>query len=94
LSYSWRNGSVTAVTPPDFEIFEYSQALAADPVFDPNGVAYRVDAATSTVTINWSHSFRRTAALNLGYTYRTSKPDNAEESYYSNIVSLSVSYSL
>ncbi len=94
LSYSWRKGTVTAVTPPDFEILGYSDAVARDPVFESNLIAYRIQGKTDTVSINWSHALGRHSSVNLGYAYlRTTAEAEELESYYTNLINLSVSYS-
>lgn len=94
LSYSWRKGTVTAVTPPDHELLEYSEAVARDPVFETNLIAYRIQAKTDTVSINWSHALGRHSSVNLGYAYRRTTAESEElEYYYANLINLSVSYS-
>jgi hypothetical protein len=94
-SYGFRNGTVTAVTPPDFEVLEYSSAVAIDPVFSNTSrlIAYRIAAKTDTLSLTWSHAFGRYTALNLTYAYRRSRADSELGDYYSNLIGLSVSYS-
>ena len=94
LSYSWRKGTVTAVTPSDPELLEYSEAVARDPVFGNNLIAYRIRAKTDTVSINWSHALGQHSSLNLGYAFRRTRAESEEyEYYYANLINLSVSYS-
>jgi hypothetical protein len=95
VSYAFRNGTVTAVTPPDLEVLEYSSAVARDPVFSNTTtmIAYRVHAKTDTMALGWSHSFSRYAAVNFAYAYRRSRTESELGDYYSNFISISVSYS-
>ncbi len=94
LSYFWRKGTVTAVTPPDFEILEYSDAVARDTVFGANLIAYRFQSKTDTVSITWSHALGRHSSVNLGYAYRKTTADSGDlDYYYANLINLSVSYS-
>ncbi len=95
VSYAFRNGTVTAVTPPDGEILEYSSAVARDPVFSDTTslIAYRIHAKTDTMSLGWSHSLSRYAAVNVAYAYRRSRTESELGDYYSNLISISVSYS-
>jgi len=93
LNASWRDGSVTAVTHPDLEVLEYADAAVRDTVFAPNGVAYRIQARTTTLSLNWNHVLSRGMALNFGYAYRRSNTDTEIESYYSNLLNFSITYS-
>ena len=95
LSFSgtWRHGTFTAVTPPDFEILEYSSAVALDPVFSGNPIAYRIKADADTLAINWTHALGRYASVNLGYAYRRTQDDEDLGAYTANMINLSVSYS-
>lgn len=67
LGYARRMGDVTATTRRDFEVFEYSDAIAADPVFGPDRVAYRVDVDTDVYTAGLSYALGQRGSLNLGY---------------------------
>jgi hypothetical protein len=93
--FTWRNGTVTSVDAPDYEILEYSSAVALDPVFgtSPKMVAYRIKAKTDILSLAWSHTLGRHAAVNLAYTYSLSKTGSELGNYYSNLISLSLSYS-
>lgn len=92
LSGSRRHGTVTAITPFDPEILEYSSAVALDPVFSGNPAAYRIVADTDTLSINWSHAFGRHASVNFGYAYRRSQGAEELDPYTANMINLSVSY--
>jgi hypothetical protein len=94
-AYTWRNGTVTSVDQPDFEVLEYSSAVARDPVFgtSPRMVAYRIKAKTDILSLAWSHTLGRHAAVNLAYTYQLSRTGSELGNYDSNLISLSLSYS-
>jgi long-subunit fatty acid transport protein len=94
IGYAWRNGTVTAVTPRDREVLEYSSALARDTVFGttPRRVAYRIDGETDLLSVGWSHTLNPRSAVTLSYVYRrTQAPDDLGE-YYSNLVGLNLGY--
>jgi hypothetical protein len=93
ISGSRRHGTVTAVTPRDYEILEYSSAVARDPVFSGNPIAYRLIADTDTLSINWSRAIGRHSSVNLGYAYRRSQGDEELDAYTANMINFSVSYS-
>ena len=93
ISGSRRHGTVTAVTPPDYEVLEYSSAVARDPVFSGNPIAYRIMVDTDTLSINWSHAIGRHSSINLGYAYRRAQGEEDLDAYTANMVNLSVSYS-
>lgn len=95
FSCSRRHGRVTAVTRPDYEVLEYSSAVARDPVFGGNPIAYRINVDADTWSANWSHAIGRHASVNLGYAYRRSRGDGDEDAdaYTANMINVSVSYS-
>jgi len=92
---SWRDGSVTAVTHPDLEVLEYSDAAVIDGTFSDSNrmIAYRTAAATRTASLTWSHALGRSTSVNLNYTYRSSRTDHGSGTYVSNIVSVVLGYS-
>jgi hypothetical protein len=93
LSYTWRTGTVTSVTQPDEEILEYSDRVAADPVFGSGGIAYRINANTETIGFAWSHALGQRTAINLVYTYRISQANSDLGRYYANLISITFTYS-
>ncbi len=93
FSGSRRHGSVTAVTPPDLEILEYSDAVARDPVFSGNTIAYRIKVDSDTLSATWSHAIGRHSSVNLAYAYRRAQGDEDLDAYTANMINLSVSYS-
>ncbi len=94
-SLSLRDGSVTAVTPPNFGVLEYSDAAVVDGTFSDSTrrIAYRVDAGTTVATLTWSHALGRSASLNVSYTYRSSRAAHGLGTYVSNIVGITLGYS-
>lgn len=94
-SLSWRDGSVTAVTPPNFGVLEYSDAAVVDGTFSDSTrrIAYRVAAATTVATLTWSHALGRSASVNVSYTYRSSRAEHGLGTYVSNIVGITLGYS-
>jgi hypothetical protein len=94
-SYTHRNGTVTAVTPPEWEILEYSDAVALDTVFadDPPLIAYRIKARTDTLALVWSRALGRHAALNFAYSYQRSTTETEPDNYYSNVLAITLNYS-
>jgi hypothetical protein len=94
-SYTWRNGTATAVTPPDREVLEYSSAVARDTVFSSTSplIAYRISAKTDIWALAWSHALSAHAAVNLAYSYLRSRTESDLGSYYSNLFMLSFTYS-
>jgi hypothetical protein len=95
LAYTWRKGTATAVTPPDEEVLEYSSAVARDPVFSSTTplVAYRIQAKTDLLSLTWSHALGAHTALNLAYAYVRSRTESELGAYYSNLISISLTYS-
>jgi hypothetical protein len=93
LSYTWRTGTVTSVTHPDEEIFEYSDRVAVDPVFGSGEFAYRINANTQTISLAWSHTLSRHTALSLLYAYRRSQAEYDLGQYYANVLSVNFTYS-
>ena len=93
FSYSRRHGSVTAMTPPDLELLEYSDAVARDPVFSGNTIAYRIKADSDTLSANWSHAIGRHSSVNIGHAYRRTQGDEELDAYTANMINLGISYS-
>lgn len=94
-SLSWRDGSVTAVTTPNFSVLAKSDSAVIDNTFSNGGrmVAYGVDATTWTGGVVWSHALGRSASVNLSYTYRSAKAAHGLGTYVSNIFGILVGYS-
>lgn len=95
FAYTWRKGTATAVTPPDEEVLEYSSAVARDFAFSSTTplVAYRIQAKTDLLSLTWSHALGAHVALNLAYAYTRSRTESELGNYYSNLISVSVTYS-
>jgi hypothetical protein len=74
-----RRGDVVSTTRINFEIFEASDAIAADPAFGPGFFAYRLRGTTTTATLNLSYALSDRASLNLTYAdARTSAYDGLD----------------
>jgi hypothetical protein len=94
LSYTWRNGTVTAVTQPDFEILAHSDRVAVDTVFgsSPRRIAYRIKAHSQMASLIWSHALGRHSAFNVSYGYRISRAQPDLGDYASNLIGVSLTY--
>lgn len=94
-SLSWRDGSVTAVTTPNFAVLSKSDSAVIDRTFSNGGLmaAYGVDAKTWTGGFVWSHAIGRSASLNLSYTYRSARAAHGLGTYVSNIFGIVFGYS-
>ena len=82
LGYAFRTGDITSTTLRNREVFEASDAIAADPVFGPDRFAYRIDADTSIFSVGLSLAFNNHMSLNVNYVYQDS--DAYEDLTYSN----------
>lgn len=82
LGYTFRTGAITASTLRNSEIFEASDAIAADPVFGPERFAYRIDADTSIFSAGVSFALNYRMSFNVNYAYQDS--DAYEDLAYSN----------
>ncbi|MGH8596918.1 MAG: hypothetical protein ACREXT_09700 [Gammaproteobacteria bacterium] len=91
VGYTRRMGDVTATTRINEEIFEYSDAIAPDPVFGQDKFAYRIDADTDIFNVDLSFALGDHTALNFGYEYRDS---NAGEdlTYTNNIARIGLRF--
>lgn len=64
---SVRRGDVVSTTRQNFEIFEASDAISADPTFGDDFFAYRLRGTTRTASANLSLALSNHASVNLGY---------------------------
>lgn len=96
LGYTLRDGTVVASTPPDFTWFGISRAILPDPVFSSESlfVAYRTNAKTDIVSLNWSHELDRRLSFNFGYSFYRSRIEANFGNYYSSLFSANIGYSL
>jgi hypothetical protein len=62
-----RRGDVVATTRRDFEIFQVSNAIAADPAFGNDFFAYRLRGTTDTARLTASWALDDRSSLNLAY---------------------------
>jgi long-subunit fatty acid transport protein len=93
--YAYRDGSVTAVTQLDFEVLEYSTAVARDKTFGstPRRAAYRLDGHSDLWSIGWTHALSGHLAMTAAYAYRRFESAGDLDPYYANVVSLTLGYS-
>jgi hypothetical protein len=64
-----RRGDVVATTRRDFQIFVVSDAIAPDPTFGSDFVAYRLRGTTDTAKLTASWAFDNRSSLNFAYAY-------------------------
>ena len=64
--FDYRRGDVTSTTLRNFTIFTNSTAIALDPVFGPEAVAYRIYAITQAWRFGASYAVGRSGSINLG----------------------------
>lgn len=92
FSFTRRMGEVTSTTRIGREIFEASDAIAADEVFGADRFAYRIDADTNIFTFSLNRAIGDHASVELGYEYQDT--DAYEDLNYANhVVRFSVLYS-
>lgn len=65
-AFDYRRGDVTSTTLRNFSIFTHSDAIALDPVFGADTVAYRIFALTRAWRLGASYALGRTSSLNVG----------------------------
>lgn len=75
VGVSARRGDVVSSSRPDAEIFEYSSAAVADPVFGPEYVAYKLAGRTRGANFGASLALSPHASLNFGLTREITSTD-------------------
>ena len=90
--YTRRVGDVVATTQRNYEIFEYSTAVASDPVFGSDTFAYKLRAVTHVFFIGASRALNAHSSLNLGFERQISH-GTGDNNYYSSVVRLALAYS-
>ena len=89
--YTRREGDVVSSTNLNFDVFLVSTAIAFDPVFGDNIVAYTVDGDSNIFSAGASWALTPESSLNLDYERRmTTAP--GELSYDNNIINLAFLY--
>ena len=68
-----RRGDVVSTTPASLPIFLASSAIAEDPAFGPDRYGYRLRGTTSSASLAMSYAIGDHAALNLQYTYASTR---------------------
>lgn len=82
LGYTFRTGTITSTTLRNNEIFEASDAIAADPVYGPDRFAYRITADTNIYSAGLSLAINNRMSFNVSYAYQNS--DAYEDLAYNN----------
>jgi hypothetical protein len=90
--YMWRIGDVAATTLRNFTIFSASTAIAADPAFGADTIAYKLRAVTHVLSIGVSQALNARSSLNFGLERQISH-GTGNNDYYNNIVRLVFAYS-
>lgn len=89
--YSYRVGDVVSSTRRNSAIFGASKAIAADPVFGSDTIAYKLDARSHTIDLRVSHAIGDRMSLNLGLGRSFTYGDGGND-YYGTHVTAAVMY--
>jgi hypothetical protein len=92
VDYTRREGDVVSSTHINYPVFFVSKAIAYDPAFGPDIVAYTVDAGTNILSAGLSLALNKHSSINADYEYRISHADG-DLSYQNNIFQLTYLYS-
>jgi hypothetical protein len=91
LGYTYRTGDVVSSTRRNRTIFTESSAIAPDPAFGPDIIAYKLDAESHVFDARLSHALGNRASVNVGVG-RSLTYGNGGNHYYSSNVSASLLY--
>lgn len=89
LSYSYRVGDVVSSTRRNAAIFGASDAIARDPAFGPDVIAYRLRARSHVLDLRVSHALGERTSINLSMA-RSFTYGNGGNDYYGNRVTASL----
>lgn len=84
-AYTLRDGDIVSTTLRNLPIFLASSAIAMDPVFGPDPVAYTMQALTRGLSLGVSRLIGAQASFTLGYEHLNSRA-NGGISYRANLV--------
>jgi hypothetical protein len=89
FSYSYRKGDVVSSTRRNAAIFAASDAIARDPAFGPDVIAYRLHARSHVLDLGVSHALSERTSINvaLGRSFTYGEGGN---DYYGNRASVSL----
>ena len=90
-AYTYRTGDVVSSTRRHASIFGVSSAIARDPVFGPDTIAYKLDAHSHVVELRVSHALSERSSLNVGFARSFTYGDGGND-YYGNSLSASLIY--
>ena len=91
FGYTYRNGDVVSSTRRNRAIFGVSDAIARDPAFGPDIVAYRLDAHSHVVEARVSHALGERTSANIGVGRSFTYGDGGNN-YYGTSVTASLLY--
>jgi hypothetical protein len=91
FGYTYRSGDVVSSTLRNAAIFAASEAIARDPAFGPNVIAYRLDADSHVFDLRLSHALGERMSLNFGFG-RTLSYGDGGNNYYRSSVTASLFY--
>ncbi|MPZ42322.1 MAG: hypothetical protein GEV05_02765 [Betaproteobacteria bacterium] len=83
LGYSYRSGDVVSSTLRNAAIFSASEAIARDPAFGPDVIAYRLDANSHIFDLRVSHALGDRMSVNFGLGRALSYGDGGNNYYRS-----------
>ena len=85
LGYTYRTGDVVSSTRRNRAIFTASSAIAPDPAFGPDIIAYRLDAQSHVFDVRLSHALGNRASVNVGFGRSLTYGDGGNNYYSSNV---------
>ncbi len=91
LGYGYRNGDVVSSTRRNRAIFSVSKAIAPDPVFGADVIAYRLGADSHIFDVRVSHALGSRMSINFGLARSLSYGDGGNN-YYGSSATASLLY--
>jgi len=91
LGYTYRTGDVVSSTRRNRAIFTASSAIAPDPAFGPDVIAYRLDAQSHVFDVLVSHALGNRASVNVGFGRSLTYGDGGNN-YYGSNAAVTLSY--
>jgi hypothetical protein len=91
LGYTFRSGDVVSSTRRNAAIFSASEAIARDPAFGPDIIAYKLGADSHVFDLRLSHALGSSMSINVGLGRSLTYGDGGNN-YYASSVSASLLY--
>jgi hypothetical protein len=91
VGYSYRSGDIVSSTLRNAAIFSASEAIARDPAFGPDVIAYRLNANSHVFDLRLSHALGKRMSVNFGFGRALSYGDGGNN-YYRSSVTTSLLY--